>query len=136
MALLDTTVLVDLARGRRSPTHGRATQAVRELLAAGETLFTSRLNEAEFRVGPERAPNRARELEKVERVLAGLAILEFDARAARLYAALKAALFTAGRPAGDVDTLIASIALANGQTLVTRNPRHFAGIAGLTMQPY
>ena len=136
MALLDTTVLIDLGRQARAPAHQRARAAVRRLLASGEMLFTSRINEAEFRVGPEMSGDRRGELERVERVLAGIVILEFKADAAQRYAVIKAAMFRRGRPVGDCDALIASVALAHGQWLLTRNPRHFQDITGLVVQSY
>jgi predicted nucleic acid-binding protein len=136
VALLDTTVLIDLGRRPDASSHQRARLAVQRLVTAGQILFTSRINEAEFRIGPEMSNQRQRELERVERVLASVVILEFTADAARAYAISKAAMLKRGRPAGDCDTLIASIALANGQSLLTRNPTHFAGIAGLVVEPY
>jgi tRNA(fMet)-specific endonuclease VapC len=136
MALLDTTVLIDLGRRPASPNHVRASEVVRRLLSHGHALFTSRINEAEFRVGPELSTDRGRELQRVERILARVAVLEFDAGAALRYAAIKAMLMRAGRPAGDCDILVASVALTNGEVLVTRNPRHFAAIPGLTVESY
>jgi predicted nucleic acid-binding protein len=136
VALLDTTVLVDLGRDRDRAPHRRASAAVRQILESGQSLFTSRVNEAEFRVGPELCRDRRKELEQVERVLAGIVILEFGAEAALRYAAIKAALIRRGQPAGDCDLLIASVALANGQRLLTRNPRHFMNIAGLDVDVY
>ncbi|MBV8781532.1 MAG: type II toxin-antitoxin system VapC family toxin [Phycisphaerae bacterium] len=136
MAVLDTTVLIDLSRRPDSSFHARARIAVSRLLAADQSLFTSRINEAEFRVGPEMAGDRERELDRVERILAGVVILEFDALAAICYAVIKAAMFKRGRPVGDCDALIASICIANGQTLLTRNPKHFDGIPGLSVNSY
>lgn len=136
MALLDTTVLIDLGRRPDAPSHQRARVAVQRLLMAGQILFTSRINEAEFRIGPEMSDQRQRELERVERVLASVVILEFTADAARSYAIIKAEMFKRGRPTGDCDTLIASIALTSGQSLLTRDPRHFAGIVGLVVDAY
>ena len=136
MALLDTTVLVDLGRGTRSEKCLSVRAAVRRLLAEGEMLFTSRINEAEFRVGPEISQQRQQELERVERVLAGIAILEFNSQAAQRYAVIKAVMLKRGKPAGDCDTLIAAVALANGQSVLTRNPKHFSDIAGLVVQSY
>ena len=136
MALLDTTVLVDLARRPRDAAHQRASAAVQRLLAAGEMLFTSRINEAEFRVGPEMSRERHRELERVERVLAALVILEFDAAASLRYAVIKAEMFKRGCSVGDCDALIASVALANGQILLTRNSRHFRQIPGMVVDSY
>jgi predicted nucleic acid-binding protein len=136
VALLDTTVLIDLGRRPQAQAHQHARAAVRDLLAAGEMLFTSRINEAEFRIGPEMSADRRRELERVERVLAGIVILEFNAEAAMRYAVIKATMLKRGRPVGDCDALIASIALAHGQMLLTRNPRHFGQITGLIVQSY
>ena len=136
MVLLDTTALVDLGRRADTVGHRRVRLVLRELLLRGETLFTSRINEAEFRVGPEMSDQHQRELERVERVLSGIAILEFDAHASQYYAVIKSAIFKSGRPAGDCDTMIASVALANGQMLLTRNRRHFEYIPGLVVQSY
>ena len=136
MALLDTTVLIDLARGEKSPAHQRARVAVQRLLQSGETLFTSRINEAEFRIGPERSQDRQKELDRVERVLAGVLILEFNREGALKYAVIKAETFRRGRPVGDCDALIASVAVTNGQSLLTRNPKHFSDISGLVVQAY
>jgi predicted nucleic acid-binding protein len=136
VALLDTTVLIDLSRRPGTPAHDRARRRANELTAQGETLFTSRINEAEFLVGPERVRNRGDELLRVEGVLAWLQILEFDASAARFFARTKAALLNAGQPVGDCDTMVAAVALANGQMILTRNPGHFVGIPGLAVSWY
>lgn len=136
MALLDTTVLIDLGRRPHVPAHQNARAAVQRLLSSGEMLFTSRINEAEFRIGPEMSDQRRRELERVERVLAGIVILDFNAEAALRYAVIKATMLKRGRPIGDCDALIASVALAHGQLLLTRNPRHFRAIPGLSVQSY
>jgi len=136
MALLDTTVLIDLGRRPETPGHRRARAAVHQLLVSGQMLFTSRINEAEFRVGPEMSVNRQRELDRVERVLATLVILELNADAAMRYAVIKSTMLIRGRPVGDCDALIASIAMANGQSILTRNARHFTSIPGLNVQSY
>jgi predicted nucleic acid-binding protein len=72
----------------------------------------------------------------VERVLAGLVIRDFDAAAARWYALTKAALLDQGRPAGDCDTMIAALALASRERVVTQNTAHFAGRPGLVVSSY
>jgi predicted nucleic acid-binding protein len=72
MALLDTTVLIDLSRRPASPEHQRARGATQRLLFGGEMLFTSRINAAEFRIGPEMSRDRERELDRIERVLEGV----------------------------------------------------------------
>ncbi len=136
MALLDTTALVDLGRRADIPEHRRIRAVLRDLLLSGETLFTSRINEAEFLVGPEMSDHRQRELDRVERILSGIAVLEFDAQASRYYAVIKATMFKSGRPIGDCDTMIAAVALTHDQKLLTRNTRHFEKIPGLIVQSY
>lgn len=136
MALLDTTALIDLNRRPGSPLRLRADAATAALRAAGETLCTSRINEAEFRVGPYRLADPTLETARVESLLASLVILEFDAAAAVRYAQAQAHLLDIGRPAGEADVFIAAVALANGQRLVTRNPAHFTDIPGLAVHAY
>lgn len=54
-----------------------------------------------------------------------------------IFARLAASLQAIGRPAGDMDVLIAATALsANEPILVTRNPTHFADLRGLDVQGY
>ena len=137
MPLLDTTALIDLGRGRSSPPRQRLLAVLAPLTASGQAICTSRINEAEFRIGGFRAADQAAEIAKIDAVLAPLIMLEFDATAAVRYAQVQARLQAAGRPAdGQADLLIAAVALANGQSLVTRNVRHFAAVPGLSVIGY
>lgn len=136
MAMLDTTALVDLSRGPRAMHLHKIQQLVGQLIALGESIFTSRLNEAELRVGIYRAADPANEAAKIDALLDSIVILEFDAAAARLFARLRAELLERGRPVPAMDLLIASVAMSNGQALVTRNARDFDPIGGLILLPY
>ena len=55
-------------------------------------------------------------------------ILPFDERAALAWAELMAKATAAGRPRSGLDTIIASVAVANGCVVVTGNERHFPGL--------
>jgi len=136
VAMLDTTALIDSIRRTQSPNRLRLEATTQRLLATGEALCTSRINEAEFRVGQFRAKDPVGESVKIERLLRSLVILEFDAAAALRFARVQAHLLNIGRPAGDADVFIAAVALANGQRLVTRNPAHFANAPGLVIEAY
>ena len=61
-------------------------------------------------------------------------VLPFDTLAARTFGALKASLERKGTPLAEPDLRIASIALARGLILVTRNTRHFQRVPGLTVE--
>jgi tRNA(fMet)-specific endonuclease VapC len=136
MPVLDTTVLVDLMRPRASEAHRRAIVFVDSARSNGKVISTTRINVAELLVGVELADDRLEELQRVQDVLEELTILDLDQRAAQRFGYITARLQRLGRPAGDLDVLIASVALANGQSLVTRNTRHFTEIPGLQLESY
>lgn len=135
MACLDTTVLVDLGRPRAKAS-ARAFRKVEELAGRGETLATTRFNVAELYVGVARAGNANAERRAVQALLEDLEILEFGDPAARLFGQITAHLQAIGRPAGDMDVLIAATAMAAGHCLVTRNVPHFANIPALAAESY
>ena len=134
MAVLDTTVLIDLMRG--GVRGERAADAVRRSHSDGERAVTTRFNVAELYVGVERSQTPSVEGRRVERVLEGLPILEFDERAARVFGRPAAHAASRGQPVGDMDALIASVAIVSGLALVTRNARHFEGLPGLLVVSY
>jgi predicted nucleic acid-binding protein len=112
MYLLDTDVLSDLLR--RAP----STALVRKLASVPqEQQFTSSI------------------LDRLDQtLLPNLRVLPFDASAALRYGELRAELERQGTPVGDADLRIASIALANGLTVVTGNVRHFEKVPGLLVE--
>ena len=136
MPVLDTTVLVDLMRPRASEAHRRAIAFVDSARSNGKVISTTRINVAELLVGVELADDRLEELQRVQDVLEEMTILDLDQRATQRFGYITARLQRLGRPAGDLDVLIASVALANGQSLVTRNTRHFTEIPGLQLESY
>jgi predicted nucleic acid-binding protein len=135
LAVLDTNILVDLMRKRPGAGTRRVVELVRTLLDAGEILVTTRFNAAELYVGAELSSDPVEEAARIDAALGVFQVLEFDDAAARAYARIDASLSRAGRPVGDMDALIASIALSHVQPLVTRNPRHFTDIPGLVVYP-
>jgi tRNA(fMet)-specific endonuclease VapC len=135
MACLDTSFLIDLHR-RNTDLGQRASRKMVELAEHGETLVTSRLCLAELYVGIELARDRAREVHHLHQILRDLEILPFHDGAAWMFARSTAHLRRIGRPAGDMDVLIAATALAHGHCLVTRNPAHFAHIPHLKIETY
>jgi predicted nucleic acid-binding protein len=136
MACLDTSFLIDLIRSGASTRRRRATAMLRKMLAGGEHLTTSRFNVAELLVGVYRSDDPERELRSVDALLQNLTVLEFGPEAARLFARITALLQQHGKPAGDMDVLIAATALAAGEPLITANPTHFRNIPGLIVDTY
>jgi len=114
----------------------RARVKLAELAARPEPVATTRFNVAELLVGVARSRDPVAEDRAVEGLLMGLEILEFDDKTARLFREITAHLQTLGKPAGDMDVLIAATALAEGHSLVTRNAIHFKNIPELRIEEY
>lgn len=124
--LLDTSVVIHLGRLAEPP----PTEAEPAISA---------LTVAEFEAGIATAREdreRALRIERLEKVLADVAVVPFDGLAARAYGEVVAALRRAGRRerARTMDLLIAATAVANGLPLYTVNPGDFVGIDGLELR--
>lgn len=121
--LLDTSVVIDL--DRITPTSLPAEVAV------------SALTLAELAAGPHATRDleeRARRQDRLQRAEATFAALPFDAKAARAYGRICAAIMAKGRKARGrraVDLLIAATAIAEGLPLYTRNSEDFQGLSEL-----
>jgi len=136
VACLDTSFLIDLA-SRRREFQDRAFKKLAEMAVGPEPLATTRFCVAELYVGIARCEQPEAEERAVKSVLEGLVILDFDDRAARLFAQITAELQIKGRPIGDMDVLIAATAMAAGHyRLVTRDTSHFASIPQLAVEGY
>jgi tRNA(fMet)-specific endonuclease VapC len=62
--------------------------------------------------------------------------LPFDDLAAEHYGRIRAHLTRLGTPIGPNDVMIASIAIANGLTLVTHNTNEFSRVPGLSLEDW
>lgn len=92
-------------------------------ITVGELIYGAR------RVGREDLSTRVEQV-----VRSAQTVLPFDTLAARTFGALKAAFERKGTPLAEPDLRIASIALARGLILVTRNIRHFQRVPDLTVE--
>lgn len=135
MACLDTTILIDLA-GRNSPRREQAVRKIAELAGKGQTLATTRFNVAELYVGVARSRRPQEDERAIARLLSEFEVLEFNDAAARVFGAVTGFLQQIGRPAGDMDVLIAATAMAHGHSLVTRNSKHFRHVPTLIVEDY
>lgn len=136
MACLDTSVLVDISGRAGRDYAARALACLANLRGLNESLTTTRFTLAELYVGAEQSDDMSAELEVVRKLVARLRILEFDDRSARQFGRIQAMLLARGRPIGELDALIAAVAIANQQKLVTRNARHFIEIPVLRVETY
>ena len=129
-ALIDTSVLIDIERGRLSL----------EVLRADhddEPVAISAVTASELLHGIHRVKGGARAARAeafVEGLLALLPVISFDLQEARTHARLSADLQTRGVAVGAHDLLIAATALANDHHVMTRDLRSFPRIDGLEVR--
>jgi predicted nucleic acid-binding protein len=135
MACLDTTILIDLV-SRRSVRKRQAVRKIEELAERSQALTTTRFNVAELYVGLARSTRPKDDEEAIGTLLREFEVLEFNDAAARVFGSVTGLLQQIGKPAGDVDVLIAATAMVHGHSLITRNARHFRHIPHLTVEDY
>lgn len=126
---LDTSVLVDLMRGRTprlALAYERARESERPMVISPVVLH-------ELVSGALTSTRPERELARIEQLVMPLTLAELTPDDAFVTGRLRAELRAGGRPIGDLDTLIAGQALARGWAVVTGNLRHFAMVEGLAL---
>lgn len=130
MACFDTDFLI--AYLQNDPDAIRKLQSLRA--GHDNEAVTTAVNAAELWKGVYRSKDRQKDLAKVEWLLDSLELLVLDAESARLAGEMDAAIKS--NPIGESDLLIASIAMSNKQTLVTRNRKHFERVPGLRVEAW
>jgi tRNA(fMet)-specific endonuclease VapC len=128
---LDTNSCVDHLR------RGQASNVTAKLAAApaGSVVLCSVVI-AELLYGAHRSARKAQTLSQVQSFCGPFRSLPFDDRAAQEYGRIRALLAGLGMSIGPNDLLIASIALANGLTLVTHNTSEFGRVPGLKLEDW
>jgi tRNA(fMet)-specific endonuclease VapC len=98
----------------------------------GVTIITV----AELWFGAHKSARPAATRREIDGFLEPFEVLPFDREAAEVYARSRLALERIGRPIGERDLLIASIALARGLTVVTHNMSEFGRVPGLKAEDW
>ena len=101
-----------------------------ELEEKSGPIFTTLITALELYRGAHLSKDPEKNLEIVRKVLAALMILPLNDEAGVVFGALSARLRSEGRKIGDFNEVIAAIALACDQEIVTRD-EHFREVAGL-----
>jgi tRNA(fMet)-specific endonuclease VapC len=88
----------------------------------------------ELLTGAFKAQNPSSQLARLNEMERRFTVLPFDQDSAHQAAKIRAHLERQGTPIGNVDTMIAGIALANDLCIVTRNLREFERVPGLRVE--
>lgn len=86
--------------------------------------------------GAYKSQNVDENLKKVRGILGRLDLLEFNLTACDIYGQISSELESKGEPVGEFDALIASIALAHSERIITRNVKHFSRVKGLEIEKW
>jgi tRNA(fMet)-specific endonuclease VapC len=89
---------------------------------------------AELQYGAQRSKEPQRNLLALEQFLLPLGIADFDFEAATAYGGIRAKLEAMGATIGPLDMLIAAIAVAHDQIVVTNNVREFSRVPELRVE--
>jgi tRNA(fMet)-specific endonuclease VapC len=128
--LLDTNPCIAYLTGRSAALRRRLDEVGDGLVAVCSIVC------AELFFGAAKSFDPDSTLRRQEEFLARFRSVPFDDAAARTYGPIRAALERAGTPIGANDLLIASIALANGLTLVSHNVGEFSRVPGLVVEDW
>lgn len=123
--LLDTTVLVDLLRGKQNHR-----TLVADLVKSGDTLATAAINIAEVYAGM-----RPNEQGRTEFLLASLDCFSTTPAIARCAGNLKREWAVRGRTLSLPDMIVAATTLEHEAVLMTENRKDFQMIRGLELYP-
>ena len=129
MVCADTSFLVDIERQ-----NVEALKKLRELADRGEVIFITSVSVAECYRGAYGSRDGAKALKDTKELLELFAVLSLDYESAKTWGELSESMKSGS--IGDRDLFIASIALVNEQSLLTRNKKHFERVPGLVVESW
>jgi len=131
MVCLDTSFIIDIWRGKPEAI------AIKNTLKQQEEIFTIATPVImELAAGAQLSERIESEKQKIRQFLLDNTILHFDAESAFRAGEIRADLEKRGEEIDAEDIMIGAIAIQNGETVVTRNVKHFKKIKGLKIQGY
>ncbi len=131
MVCVDTSFLIALLRR-----DANAEAKLELLIQDGEVITTTPICACELFAGAYRSRKRDPELRRVKEFLSRMELLVFSTQACERFGRLRDELESKGTSVGDFDIMIAAIALAHSQAVLTRDVEHFEKIPGLTVETW
>jgi tRNA(fMet)-specific endonuclease VapC len=102
----------------------------------GERITTTPICACELFAGAFKAKKRDLEIRRVKEFLSRMELLEFSTQACERFGRVRSELESMGTPVGDFDIMIAAIALAHNEAVLTDDVEHFQRISGLTVETW
>ncbi len=129
--ILDTSFIIDLMEMDEG-----ALDKHRKLVEKNETSRISSAVLFELWSGVGHSKKSEEEKLKVVRALSGINTIDLTAPIAEKAGEIHGTLAKEGRGIDNIDAMIASTALHENETLLTRNVKHFARVSGLRIESY
>lgn len=101
-----------------------------------DDVYVSTVTLAELWFGARKSSRPEATRASVDAFVRPFAVLDFDRAAAAAYAEIRLELERVGRPIGERDLLIASIARSQAMTVVTHNQREFSRVRDLSLEDW
>lgn len=127
--ICDTTFLIDLMRNVPA-----AAEKARQLTRQKTKIAVTAITVFEIQRGMGHASEEKRK--KLNQALDGLATLVLDRPGATRAAQIDAQLKDKGLEIEPEDCMIAGIALEHGESILTRNVKHFSRVPGIQVESY
>ncbi len=125
--ILDTDTISYFLRGEK--------KLKEKFMKHQDELSSTTINYAELIYGLKKRDNKNL-LPKVELIFKNIKVYTFDKDASRVFGVLKALLSKKGTIIADMDLMIASIAIANDEVLISNKLKHFTKIEGLRVESW
>ena len=129
MVVLDTDILVGFLRADEE-----AKAKIADYYESGQRVFTTSITAFELFKGSFSMDIQS--VMDVDKLVGDLEILNFDTKSSKLLGKIYSELRRKGALIDIMDQMIASIAIANGEAVVTRNVKHFSKILGLSIEKW
>jgi predicted nucleic acid-binding protein len=114
----------------------KALNNLRQEADRGGRVSTTVVNLCELYAGAYASRNPPKELDKIERLVSQLEVLELKTEASKKYGELLSHPAMRTQRIGDFDLIIAAIALCYGESMCTRNLEHFRRVPELIVEQW
>lgn len=128
--ILDTSFLIDVLRGTPEVEDWEGK------LGDEQVGIVTTISVMELWEGTLLARTSREEQARVNALLSDLYVVAFDAQSARRAAEIEVTLVEGGTPIDIEDVMIAGVAIAHDEPVLTGNPSHFECVDGLVVESY
>lgn len=129
--IADTSFIIDIMNG-----DARALEKARKIEADGLALSISSISVFELYIGVSLSRRPESEISKVLETISSLPLLPLDYEGASHGGQIYVAKLKSASGIDPTDAMIAGISRALGESIVTRNTKHFEGIQGVKVETY